>query len=36
MEIETGIEGWSIAMFTRVLGMGYEEVQHSLAKVRRD
>jgi hypothetical protein len=36
MEIETGIEGWSIAMFTRVLGMSYEEVQLYLAEVRRD
>lgn len=35
MEIETGIEGWSIAMFTRVLGMSYAEVQLYLADVRR-
>ena len=36
LEIEMGMEGWSLAMFTRVLGMTFEEVQVYLAEVRRD
>ncbi|KPI36589.1 uncharacterized protein AB675_4352 [Cyphellophora attinorum] len=36
LEIDSGMEGWSLAMFTRVLGMSYEEVQMYLAEVRRD
>ena len=35
-EIDAGIEGWTMALFTRVLGMSYEEVQVYLAQIRRD
>jgi hypothetical protein len=34
LEVETGMEGWSMALFTRVLGMSYEEVQLFLAEMR--
>ena len=34
MEIEAGMEGWALALMTRVLGMSYEEVQVFLAEMR--
>ncbi|ETN41889.1 uncharacterized protein HMPREF1541_03828 [Cyphellophora europaea CBS 101466] len=36
LEMDAGVEGWAMALFTRVLGMSYEEVQVYLAQVRRD
>jgi len=35
LEVETGMEGWSMALFTRVLGMSYEEVQLFLLEMRK-
>ena len=35
LELEAGMEGWAMALFTRVLGMGYEEVQVYLAEMRQ-
>jgi hypothetical protein len=32
---EEGIEGWVLAIFTRVLGWSYQEVQDFLAEVKR-
>lgn len=34
LEAYQGIEGWTMALYTRVLGRSYEEVQVFLAKVR--
>ncbi|KIX08590.1 uncharacterized protein Z518_03246 [Rhinocladiella mackenziei CBS 650.93] len=34
LEAYQGLEGWTLALFTRVLGWSYEEVQVFLAKVR--
>ncbi|KAF2167748.1 hypothetical protein M409DRAFT_65855 [Zasmidium cellare ATCC 36951] len=34
LEAYQGIEGWTMALYTRVLGWSYEEVQVFLAKVR--
>jgi hypothetical protein len=33
LEFETGMEGWCLALFTRVLGMSYEEIQLFLAEM---
>ena len=35
LEVEAGMEGWAMALFTRVLGMSYEEVQVFLAEMRK-
>lgn len=35
LEVEAGMEGWSMALFTRVLGMSYEEVQLFLVEMRK-
>jgi len=34
IEVHQGIEGWTLALFTRVLGWSYEEVQVFLAQIR--
>ncbi|GAB1197605.1 hypothetical protein APSETT444_006903 [Aspergillus pseudonomiae] len=35
LHCEQGIEGWSMALLTRVMGWSYEEVQVFLAKMRK-
>lgn len=35
LEVETGMEGWALALMTRVLGMTYAEVQVFLAEMRK-
>ena len=36
MQIEDGLEGFSLRLFTNALGWKVEEVQVMLAKVRKD
>ncbi|RMZ77470.1 hypothetical protein DV738_g4377, partial [Chaetothyriales sp. CBS 135597] len=35
LEVEAGMEGWALALFTRVLGMSYQEVQLYLSEMRK-
>lgn len=36
MQLKEGIEGFSLVLFTRILGWAPEEVQVLLSKVRKD
>ena len=36
MQLKEGLEGFSLALFTRVLGWSVEEIQVLLSKVRKD
>ncbi|RMD41164.1 hypothetical protein DV735_g3953, partial [Chaetothyriales sp. CBS 134920] len=35
LEVDAGMEGWALALFTRVLGMSYQEVQIYLSEMRK-
>ena len=36
MQLKEGLEGFSLVLFTRILGWSPEEVQVMLSKVRKD